>query len=297
MKNILITGGSGLVGKRITAHLEAKGHAVAWLSRSPDKYKQKSFSWDVEAMKIDQEAIEWADAVIHLAGEGVADSRWTAKRKQAILESRTHSTQILAEAISKAENKPSSFIAASAVGYYGFNTKNDIITENSPAGDDFLAQVVIAWENESKKLEKQGLRTVMLRIGIVLDESGGALKEMLKPPVAAPLGSGEQWMSWIQIEDLARMFVFAIDNESLSGVFNAVGPKPVTNRTLTQSAAKKINKLFVGVGVPGFLLKIILGEMAQMVLGGNKASSKKIEAAGFQFRYPSIEEALEKTFK
>lgn len=297
MKNILITGGSGLVGKRITAHLEAKGHAVAWLSRSPDKYKQKSFSWDVDAMQIDQEAIEWADAVIHLAGEGVADSRWTAARKQAILHSRTHSTQILAEAISKAENKPSSFIAASAVGYYGFNTGNDVITENSPAGDDFLAQVVIAWENESKKLENHGLRTVMLRIGIVLDQSGGALKEMLKPPVAAPLGSGEQWMSWIQIEDLARMFVFAIENESLSGVFNAVGPKPVTNRALTQSAAKKIDKMFVGVGVPGFMLKIILGEMAQMVLGGNKASSKKIEAAGFQFRYPSIEEALEKTFK
>jgi uncharacterized protein (TIGR01777 family) len=297
MKNILITGGSGLVGKRITAHLEAKGYAVAWLSRSPDKYKQKSFSWDVDALQIDQEAIEWADAVIHLAGEGVADSRWTAKRKQAILHSRTYSTQILAEAISKAENKPSSFIAASAVGYYGFSTGNDVITENSPAGDDFLAQVVIAWENESKKLENHGLRTVMLRIGIVLDESGGALKEMLKPPVAAPLGSGEQWMSWIQIEDLARMFVFAIENESLSGVFNAVGPKPVTNRTLTQSAAKKISKLYVGVGVPGFLLKIILGEMALMVLGGNKASSKKIEAAGFQFRYPSIEEALAKTFK
>jgi uncharacterized protein (TIGR01777 family) len=297
MKNILITGGSGLVGKRITAHLEAKGYAVAWLSRSPDKYKQKSFSWDVDALQIDQEAIEWADAVIHLAGEGVADSRWTAKRKQAILHSRTYSTQILAEAISKAENKPSSFIAASAVGYYGFSTGNDVITENSPAGDDFLAQVVIAWENESKKLENHGLRTVMLRIGIVLDESGGALKEMLKPPVAAPLGSGEQWMSWIHIEDLARMFVFAIENESLSGVFNAVGPKPVTNRTLTQSAAKKISKLYVSVGVPGFLLKIILGEMALMVLGGNKASSKKIEAAGFQFRYPSIEEALAKTFK
>lgn len=297
MKNILITGGSGLVGKRITAHLETKGHAVAWLSRSPDRYKQKSFSWNVGAMQIDQEALEWADIVIHLAGEGVADGRWTAKRKQAILDSRTHSTQILADAISKAENKPSSFIAASAVGYYGFSTGNDVITENSPAGDDFLAQVVIAWENESRKLENHGLRTVIFRIGIVLDESGGALKEMLKPPVAAPLGSGEQWMSWIQIEDLARMFVFAVENESLSGVFNAVGPKPVTNRTLTQSAARKISKLYVGVGVPEFLLKIILGEMALMVLGGNKASSKKIEAAGFQFHYPSIEEALEKTFK
>ncbi|MCH7397415.1 TIGR01777 family oxidoreductase [Belliella sp. DSM 107340] len=296
MKNILITGGSGLVGKRITAHLETKGYTVAWLSRSPDKYEQKSFFWDLDSMKIDENAIEWADAIIHLAGEGVADSRWTAKRKQAILHSRTHSTQILSEAISKAEKKPKTFVAASAVGYYGFDTGDNLITENSPKGNDFLSQVVIAWENESQRMEDLGLRTVMLRIGIVLDKAGGALKEMMKPPVAAPLGSGEQWMSWIQIEDLARMFVFAVENETLSGVFNGVGPQPATNKTVTEIAAKKIDKMFVNIGVPGFLLKIVLGEMAQMVLGGNKVSSKKIEAAGFKFRYPTLEEALEKTF-
>ncbi len=296
MKNILITGGSGLVGKRITAHLEAKGHAVAWLSRSPDKYKQKSFSWDVDAMQIDQEAIDWADAIIHLAGEGVADKRWTAKRKQEILHSRTHSTQLLREAIEKSNKKPETFVAASAVGYYGFNTGKNLMAEEDPAGSDFLAQVVIAWEEESKKLQDLGLRTALLRIGIVLDKNGGALPEMLKPPVTAPLGSGSQWMSWIQIEDLARMFVFAIEQDTINGIYNAVGPKPATNRELTQAAADRVNKTFIGVGVPSFLLSIVLGEMSLMVTGGNKVSSKKIEAAGFQFRYPTLESALDKTF-
>ena len=146
-------------------------------------------------------------------------------------------------------------------------------------------------------MEKLGLRTVMLRIGIVLDKNGGALKEMMKPPVAAPLGSGTQWMSWIQIDDLARMFVFALEDEKVQGIYNAVGPKPATNAELTEKAAKKARKLFVNFGVPGFGLKLALGEMSQMVLGGNKVSSKKIEQEGFKFRYPDLESALEKIYQ
>ena len=192
MKNILITGGSGLIGQKITQLLEEKDYAVAWLSRSSKK--RKSFVWDINTQTIDPEAMEWADAVIHLAGAGVADQRWTAERKQEILQSRTKSTALLHQAIEKAEAKPTTFISASAVGYYGFNTGTKLVDETSPAGNDFLAQVVIAWENEVKKIESLHLRTVMLRIGIVLDADGGALAEMLKPPVAAPLGSGDQWM-------------------------------------------------------------------------------------------------------
>lgn len=297
MKNILITGGSGLVGKKITQLLEKKGYEVAWLSRSPEKYKQKSFFWDVDRQTIDQKAIEWADAIIHLAGEGVADKRWTDSRKRAILESRTLSTQMLYNAIEKAASKPNVFISASAVGYYGFNTGDALQTEESEAGKDFLAQVVIAWENRVKMFDKAGLRTVLLRIGIVLDKNGGALKEMMKPPVAAPLGSGAQWMSWIQIDDLARMFVFALEDEKVQGIYNAVGPKPATNAELTEKAAKKARKLFINFGVPGFGLKLALGEMAQMVLGGNKVSSKKIEQEGFNFRYPDLESALEKIYQ
>lgn len=297
MKHILITGGSGLVGKKITQLLEKKGYEVAWLSRSPAKNTQKSFFWDVDKQTMDAEAIEWADSVIHLAGEGVADKRWSNSRKRAILESRTLSTQMLYNAIEKATSKPTSFISASAVGYYGFNTGDVLQTEESDAGKDFLAQVVIAWENRVKMLEKLGLRTVMLRIGIVLDKNGGALKEMMKPPVAAPLGSGTQWMSWIQIDDLARMFVFALEDEKVQGIYNAVGPKPATNAELTEKAAKKARKLFVNFGVPGFGLKLALGEMAQMVLGGNKVSAKKIEQEGFNFRYPDLGSALEKIYQ
>lgn len=296
MKKILITGGSGLVGKKITGLLERKGFEVAWLSRNPEKYKQKSFAWDVDKQTIDAKALQWADGIIHLAGEGVADKRWTAERKQAILQSRTQSTLLLKHAIEKSDKKPEVFVSASAVGYYGFSTGDTLMDENGKAGNDFLAQVVVAWESDVEKISDYGIRTVMLRIGIVLDNKGGALPEMLKPPVAAPLGNGQQWMSWIAIDDLARMFLFAIENKGMIGVYNAVGPNPATNEALTKAAAKKVGKMYVGLGVPGFALKIVLGEMAQMVLGGNRVSAHKIRKAGFEFRYPVLEDALEKIY-
>ncbi|EOZ92208.1 Cell division inhibitor [Indibacter alkaliphilus LW1] len=296
MKHILITGGSGLIGKKITYLLERKGYEVAWLSRSAEGKGQRAFQWNIEKQEMDEEAINWADGVIHLAGAGVADKRWTAERKKAILQSRTMSTSLLRKCIEKSANKPSVFVSASAVGYYGFNTGDTLVDENSPRGDDFLAQVVTAWEDEVGKIEGLGLRTVMLRIGIVLAKDGGALVEMMKPPVAAPLGSGQQWMSWIQVDDLARMFFYALENNQVKGIYNAVGPNPSTNSELTEKVAKKKGKIFVNFGVPGFGLKIILGEMAQMVLGGNKVSANKILESGFQFRYPSLEEALNKIY-
>jgi len=295
MKNILITGGSGLVGKQITALLEQKGYQVAWLSRSPQH--QQSFLWDVAKKQLDQESIEWADCIIHLAGAGVADKRWTDDRKKQILDSRTHSTQLLYEHIAMANSKPDVFISASAVGYYGFNTGTVLVDEAGKSGADFLAQVVVVWEKEVKKVEELQLRTVLLRIGIVLDAEGGALGEMLKPPVAAPLGSGDQWMSWIHIEDLAKLFVFAVEKTTLQGIFNAVGPNPATNYQLTKAAAKAKGKPFVGIGVPGFALKLVLGEMAAMVLGGNRVSSQKIQKAGFEFEFPELEGAVKDIFK
>ncbi|MGM0943660.1 MAG: TIGR01777 family oxidoreductase [Bacteroidota bacterium] len=295
MKNILITGGSGLIGAKITQLLEAKGYAVAWLSRSAQD--QKSFIWDISKQEIDTDAMEWADAVIHLAGAGVADKRWTPERKQDILQSRTQSTALLHQAIEKAKKKPLAFISASAVGYYGFNTGTQLMDETAAAGNDFLAQVVIAWENEVKHMETLGLRTVMLRIGIVLDAEGGALGEMLKPPVAAPLGSGDQWMSWIHITDLARMFVFALEKTTLQGIYNAVGPNPATNQQLTKEAAKAKGKPYLGIGVPGFLLQLILGEMAAMVLGGNRVSSQKIQKAGFEYEFENLAVALRDLFR
>ena len=295
MQNILITGGSGLVGQRITDLLEKKGYQVAWLSRSVQAGR-KSFKWNIEKQEIDSEAIEWADAIIHLAGAGVAEKRWTPERKKLILESRTHSTRLLFSALEKAKKRPNTFISASAVGYYGFDTGTSLVDETSPAGSDFLAQVVKAWENEVKKIESLDIRTVILRIGIVLDAEGGALGEMLKPPVAAPLGSGDQWMSWIHIEDLARMFLFAMEKTTLQGVYNAVGPNPATNQQLTQEAAYAKGKTYIGIGVPGFVLKLVLGEMAAMVLGGNRVSCLKIQKAGFQFEFYELSAALKDIF-
>ncbi|MDF2156517.1 TIGR01777 family oxidoreductase [Algoriphagus sp. CAU 1675] len=295
MKNILITGGSGMIGQKATGVLEANGYEVAWLSRSPQS--QKTFLWDIHKQEIDPEAMEWADAVIHLAGTGVAEKRWTAQRKKEILESRTQSTALLMKGIERASNRPSTFISASAIGFYGLDTGTALMEESSKAGEDFLAQVVVAWENEVKKIEALHLRTVMFRIGIVLDTEGGALVEMLKPPVAAPLGSGDQWMSWIHRDDLVRMFVFALEKTTLQGVYNAVAPNPVTNQKLTQLAAKEKGKPYLGIGVPGFALKLVLGEMAEMVLGGSRVSCSKIQKAGFEFEFPQLQAALKDLFR
>lgn len=295
MKKILITGGSGLIGRAVTSQLQKQGYEVAWLSRKPKK-QQKVFLWDVDKTTLEEEALHWCDGIIHLAGEGVADKRWTDKRKKQILVSRTQSSRLLFEAIQRLGRRPEVFVSASAVGYYGFDTGNESIDEESPQGADFLAEVVARWEEEVLKIQTLGVRTVLLRTGTVLDKKGGALREMLKPPVAAPLGSGRQYMSWIHLEDLAALYRFALSHP-LSGVYNAVAPHPVTNKQLTQLAAKEKGKPFLPIPVPGFLLKTVLGEMAEMVIGGSKVSSRKIEGESFHFKFPFIKEALEDIYK
>jgi uncharacterized protein (TIGR01777 family) len=296
MKKILITGGSGMIGRAVTLLLQQKGYEVAWLSRHPKKQKQKSFSWDIDKHTLDKEALQWCDGIIHLAGAGVADKRWTDKRKQEILESRTQSSRLLFETIQRQDKRPEVFISASAVGYYGFNTGGELIHEEHPVGTDFLAEVVSKWEEEVLKIQALGVRTVLFRTGTVLDKKGGALPEMLKPPVAAPLGSGGQYMSWIHLQDLACLYEFALSHP-LTGIYNAVAPHPVTNKQLTQLAAKEKGKPFLPLPVPGLVLKLVLGEMAQMVIGGSKISSEKIEKEGFTFRFPFIKEALEDIYK
>ncbi|MGY6558774.1 MAG: TIGR01777 family oxidoreductase [Nitritalea sp.] len=296
MKNILITGGSGLVGRVLTQKLEAKGYAVAWLSRNPEKQGQQGYFWDPMRGELDIEALSWADGIIHLAGAGVADSRWTSARKRLILESRTKSTALLAEKMRALKKRPSVFIGASAIGYYGMDTGDKLVQEADPPGQDFLAQVVVAWEKESLAMGALGLRCTLLRIGIVLEKNGGALKAMLQPPVAAPLGSGQQWMSWIHVEDLAALFIFALE-QSLEGIYNAVSPSPATNAAVTRGAASAKGKPYVGIGVPGFALRLVLGEMAQMVLGGNRVSAEKTLATGFQFQHTDLQEALADLFK
>jgi uncharacterized protein (TIGR01777 family) len=294
--NILITGGTGLVGTVVTELALQKGYQVSFLSRSTKSIPQvKVFQWDIAQKKIDIQAIEQADYIIHLAGAGVADKRWSDAYKQEILDSRIISTQLLQEAISKSIKKPKAIVAASAVGIYGFDTGDTLMQEDSRQGEGFLAEVTKKWEEELLKFENLGIRTAIMRIGIVLSTKGGALQKMMQPVqffAGSALGSGKQYMSWIHIRDLARMFLFAIENEQIRGVYNAVGNTPVTNETFTKAIAKVMNKPLFLPNVPEFALRLMLGEMASMVIGGNRVSNEKIVKAGFQYEFETLEEAL-----
>lgn len=292
-KKILITGASGLIGARLTSRLLDKGYQVAHLGRSKKSGEVQSFVWNPAKGTFDAEAMNGVDVVINLAGAGVADKRWTAKRKQMILDSRIDSVNLLAEMVK--DSTVETVIGASAIGYYGMSTDQESFEESHAPGSDFLSQVTHAWEKTYTQIEDQGKRLVNLRIGIVLAKEGGALQAIVKPIryfAGAPLGDGKQMLSWIHIEDLCEMFLYAIENKHVNGVYNAVSPNPVSNKQITKTVAKEIKRPILLPFVPAFALKMVLGEMASIVLGGSVVSSKKIEASGFNFSFSEIEEAL-----
>ena len=295
-KTILITGGTGLVGTRLTEILQSKNYVVKYLSRSAGvKNGIESFKWDINAGSIDEKAFENVSAIIHLAGAGVADKKWTPERKKEILDSRTKSTQLIKDTLAKIDHNVESVISASAIGYYGWDTGGVWVKEGSRFGDDFLATVTKAWEEKVDEIETLGIRTAMLRIGIVFSEKGGALHELSKPikfGVGAPLGAGDQYMSWIHIDDLCEMFIYAFENKEAKGVYNATAPSPETNKIITKAVASVLNKPCFLPNVPSFILKIILGKRAAMVLGGSRVSSEKIQSLGFQFKFPELKKAL-----
>lgn len=297
---ILISGGSGLIGREISKQLINKGHQVAWLSRSPQKSPShiQAFYWDPDLMEIDEEAIQFADAVINLAGASIAE-RWTPQYKNTILRSRVDGTRLLYNRFREDGKSLKAFISASAVGYYP-NSEEEIFTEESAPGSDFLSLICQKWEQEAQNFEELNTRTVRLRIGIVLDPDEGALSQMAAPlkwGFGAPLGSGKQWMPWIHRNDLAAMFVYAIENESVTtGVYNAVGPKNLRNAELTKILARVLNKPLFLPPVPAFMLKLLLGEMAAIALASTKCSNAKICSTGFQYRFTSLESALKELY-
>lgn len=294
-KNILITGATGLVGSKLTELLLQKGYRVSHLGRTKRNGPIPSFEWNINTEQMDIQALKGIDAIIHLAGAGIADKRWTEGRKREILESRTRSSALLFKSLASQTHQVMAVISASAIGYYGFGLGEEVFTEESKSGKDYLAQVTQKWEAEVDKISSLPIRVVKLRIGIVLSERGGALVEMARPirwGVGSALGSGRQYLSWIHLDDLCQLFINAIENEEISGAYNAVSGNWVTNEKMTKAIAHALKRPLLLPNIPPFILKIILGEMAMIVLNGSRVSSDKIKKTGFTYSHPNLEESL-----
>ena len=303
MATVLITGGTGMVGKHLTELLVVKGYEVIILSRKKviaRRHASISYAtWDVDKQTIDKAAIEKADYIIHLAGANVTEKRWSESRKKDLVNSRTLSSKLLVTALSTIPNKVKAVVSASAIGWYGPDTDTSLqkgFNEDSPADNAFLGETCRLWEESIEPVSSLGIRLVKLRIGIVISKMGGALPEFMKPlkwGIAAILGNGNQVISWIHHEDLCRMFVFALENELLKGSYNAVSSCPVSNKELTICLAKLIKgTYFIPINVPTFVLKLMLGEMSIEVLKSATVNNYKIKNAGFTFQFPQIEAAL-----
>lgn len=294
MAKILITGGSGLVGSQLSHLLSTSGHQVVHLSRTKEPNgTYPTFVWDLSDKSIEEEAFEGVNHIIHLAGAGIADKKWTPERKNVIIDSRVDSIKLLHHYVQKLNIELTSFISASAIGYYGMDTGSDQLMEASDTGNDFLAYVVRLWETEADTFQSM-TKVAKVRVGVVLSADGGAMKELSRPVrllAGAPLGSGKQYMSWIHIDDLCRIFQFVLEQE-LSGTYNATAPNPVTNEALTKSLASALKKPLILPNVPAFVMKLLLGEMSGMVLGGNYVRADKIQNEGFKFKYTNVDLAI-----
>ena len=300
MKKILIAGGSGLIGSRLSEMLREKGYEVCWLSRKLEVNSvYKTFVWNPDAQTIDTDAFDGVDIVINLAGAGIADKRWSKARKKLIIESRTHSTKLLFETLTTQKNSLTTYLSASAIGFYG-NRGNDLMTENStPGTKGFLTESTVAWENSVAPFFKTNIRTAIIRIGVVLSKSGGALPELEFPfkfGVGAYFGRGKAWYSCVHIDDVCRMFIWAIENKNATGFYNAVMPNPITNYDLTKAIGAAKNKKFIYLPIPPFSLRIMMGEMADVVLNSTKVIPEKATKEGFVFSFQDVYTALKNIF-
>lgn len=293
---VLITGGSGLLGKQITKELLHLGHEVAHYTtgKAGNSGNVRKYNWNPAKGEADPHALEGVTHVVHLAGATIAQ-RWTPSNKKEIRSSRIQSTQLLKRLIQGYGSGVKAVVSASAIGYYP-NTLHTIHREVDAPGEGFLADVVTAWENEVIKIREVGPRTVRLRIGIVLSTEGGALPPQLIPHkfgLGAAVGSGKQWVSWVHIDDLCKAFIHALKTDSMEGPFNAVAPQPVTNLEFNKRLAAALGRPFFLPKIPAFLLKLLLGEMSELVLASQRCSNERLELSGFVFRFGSLEKALD----
>jgi uncharacterized protein (TIGR01777 family) len=305
MQTILITGGTGLVGTALCQDLLRKGYAVIVLTRQQEDENKTDkvayASWDPQKGYIDEDAFSKADHIIHLAGAGVMDKRWTKSYKQQIIDSRVLSADLLVKYLREQPNKVKTLVSASAIGWYGADRqRNMAFTEDDPPADDFLGQTCQAWEAAAMKAADM-LRVVCIRTGIVLTEKGGALASFIKPlkfGIAGIPGSGNQMISWIHLEDLCRIYIQAIENTSMTGSYNAVAPSPETNKKLTLMLANKMRgNFFIPMHAPKAMLKLVLGERAIEILKSTTVSDSRIRKMGFQFLYPTLDSALTEIMK
>lgn len=292
---VLITGGSGVIGMALTQSLLAKGVQVSHLTRQKNsKAGVKTYVWNYKKNYLEEGALEGVTHIVHLAGAGIADKPWTMSRKREIVKSRVLTARLLLNKAQEKEISLEKFISASGIGYYGAVTSEEIFNESADRGDDFVSECCVQWENQATQFESI-CKVCILRTGIVLAENEGALKKMessVKRGLGAPLGDGKQYMPWIHIEDIVRIYETAIFNDYFKGIFNAVSSEHVTNETFTNELANAMGKKLFLPNVPAFMLKLIFGEMAEILLHGSRVSSEKLLNSEFELKYTSLKSAL-----
>ena len=297
-KTVLISGSNGEVARQLTLLLKDTC-SLRYLTRK--KNRENEFEWNIETQTIEDGALEGVDSIIHLAGAGIADERWTDERKKVILSSRIDSARLLLNTLTEKKYTIDSFISASAIGFYGSVTSEKIYTEEDKKGEGFLSDVCSRWEKAADDFSQVASRIVKIRIGVVLSRSKNGALEKIKKPITyyagAYLGSGKQYMPWVHIEDLCEIFKYSMENGNIRGVYNAVAPQVTTNKELTQVLAQSLNKPILLPFVPSFLIRLLFGEAAEMLLNGSRVSSQKLTDSGFIFKYPELKLAIQNLVK
>ena len=301
MATVLITGGNGLIGKQLSRMLLERGYDVSIVSRTRKPVNGcKVYTWNTEKLSIEDEAIDTADYIIHLAGENIGSKRWTKKRKEEIINSRTLTAQLLFEKVKERKRDIRAYISASAAGYYGMVTSGKIFHESDSPSSDFTGVTCREWEEAGKMFQNAGIRTVFIRTGVVLAKESEALSKMalqVRMGFGSATGSGKQYFSWIHIDDLCRMYISAIENETIQGAYNATAPEYITNNGFMRKLSLLLRKPFWFPNIPAFAMKILFGEMSGLLLRGSRISSEKIRSTGFEFLYPDVESALKNILK
>lgn len=295
MKTILITGGTGLLGTRLSYWLNSLGYDVRHLSRRENlSAKYPAYFWNPETGEIDLAAFDGLDGIVHLAGANLADKRWTSKVKKKLIDSRVESTKLLSKTLEKISKKPTVFVACSAVGFYG-DCAAEILTEQSPKGTDFLSEICVKWENSTATIRQQAIRTPIIRVGVVLSSAGGAFEQMKKSypmRVGAYFGDGQQFYPWIHIDDICRIFIRALEDPSMNAIYNACAPEPTTNYELAKAISTAYQQKTLLFPVPRFALNLLMGEMSSIILNSTRAVPKALLDLGFEFEFQFADKAL-----